>query len=79
MGNHIIPIHRGSLKELIELLETVWYNNIKHSTTNSKPVDIFYSKDKELFLKIKETKINSTKNYNVDNNEFINSNDYILI
>ena len=67
-----------SLKKVV-----LTYNNINYSTIStikSKHVYIFYSKDKELFLKIKETTINSTKNYNDDNNnELINSNDYVLI
>ena len=54
------------------------YNNTAHRTIKNKPIDIFFSEDKNFFIKIKEITINSSKNYN-GYNEFIIKNDYVLL
>lgn len=54
------------------------YNNLIHKTTKKKPIDVFYSKNKDLFSEVKINTINSNKNYNSGESMF-KKYDYLLL
>ena len=54
------------------------YNNNYHSTIKFSPIKVFFSEDVELFNKVKENAINSSKNYDI-NLSLFEKNDYVLL
>ena len=42
------------------------YNNNYHNTIKFSPAKVFFSEDEELFIKVKENTLNSSKNYDIN-------------